>query len=134
MDGQLSIFDLYSGDVTGGFCFDQDINHITSMVDEVVVSLGITMSSRTFEIWDHVKHLGYRLHDSMYVPEGLMDDFVEQVQPIIKYGESHGVEVSLLTGGVYGDSKMAHFHIMTMFTDKRQKLKATNGRKEMYAA
>jgi len=27
MDGQLSIFDIFSGDVTGGFCFDQDINH-----------------------------------------------------------------------------------------------------------
>ena len=134
MGEQLSIFDIFSGDVTGGFCFDQDINHITSCVDAVLESLGITKTSRTFEIWEHVPHLGYRLHDSAYVPESQIDDFVKQLQSVIEYGEKHGVEVSLLTGGAFGNDNKAHFHIMTMFTDKRQKLKAKDGRKELYAA
>ena len=112
---QLTIFGLVSPD--DKFCFDDDINEIVKMFDNICVPDNVVTSiTKEWQIWAHVPRYGFRLSYIIDIKEKLHEEFVDKLYEVIKFAEDRRIELSAHSVG----NKL---YLFSTFLDSRQKAK-----------
>lgn len=117
---------LHNNTLPDKFCFDDDINEILLKLQNLCISQRFTLDKPKFEIWDHVKNLGYRLSLSVHWSNETKPraDFFPKYQKIVKYAKEHEIELSLCQSPYFGNSHFTGtYWFSTMYLDKRKKIK-----------
>ena len=121
MDGQMNLFDFIPRTT---FCWDEDINKIVAMLDDLIENNSDLLSSgkKEFTVWDHVPQYGFRLSYTVYVPLSMLQDERMDgiLDEIIQYGEKHNIEISPMTTGLFNPSAI---YVFSTFCDNRKKRK-----------
>lgn len=116
---QIDMFDL----IDDGFCFDQDINNIVDMLDEIAEKYEmVTKTEKEWEIWDHVPHLGYRLSYTLYFNYMLPNQIYEEIEKVTKYAQERKIKVEPLIGHVFSDDTGC-MYITSIYLDERRKIR-----------
>ena len=112
---QLTIFGLVSPD--DRLCFDDDINEIIKMLDNICVRDNIATSiTKEWRIWTHVPRYGFRLSYIIDIKEKLHKEFVDKLHEVIKFAEDRRIELS-----AHGIGNK--IYLFSTFLDNRQKVK-----------
>ena len=112
---QLTIFGLASPD--DRFCFDDDINEIVKMLDNICVPDDVATSiTKEWQIWTHVPRYGFRLSYIIDIKEKLQEEFVGKLYEVMKFAEDRRIELS-------AHSLENKLYIFSTFLDNRQKVK-----------
>ena len=112
---QLTIFELVSPD--DRFCFDDDINEIVKMLDNICVPDNVATSiTKEWKIWAHVTRYGFRLSYIINIKEKLHEEFVDKLHEVIKFAEDRRIELSAHSVG----NKL---YLYSTFLDNRKKVK-----------
>ena len=112
---QLTIFGLVSPD--DRFCFDDDINEIVKMLDNICVPDNVATSiTKEWQIWTHVPRYGFRLSYIIDIKEKLHEEFVDKLYEVMKFAEDRRIELSAHSLG----NKL---YLFSTFLDNRQKVK-----------
>jgi hypothetical protein len=110
------------------FCFDEDINQIVKMLDDICISVkAIAKISREWEVWSHVPQYGFRLSYELTMKEKLPDDFFDGVEKVVRFAKAKHIELSPC-GLIYYDFEWekpltGYLSIYSTFLDERKKIK-----------
>lgn len=117
---QENLFSL----IDKGFCFDEDINNIVDMLDEIVKKYEmITETKKEWEIWDHVPYLGYRLSYRLYFNKPLPNNIFDEIEKVTKFAKERRIKVEPF-GYFFSEYKnTGSMAIYSIYEDERRKLK-----------
>lgn len=117
---QQNIFNL----IDEGFCFDDDINNIVKMLDEIFKKHGMIIETKKdWSIWDHVPNLGYRLSYYIYFNAPLPGEIFDELERVTKYAKNKKVEAEPYGYSFYEYDNKGSMSIYTIYKDERIKLK-----------
>jgi hypothetical protein len=120
-EGQMSILDFLEP-TEHKFCFDDDINQIVNMLDDICLSNNIiTNIKKEWEVWEHVPQYGYRLSYNFDASEEPSIKFYQKLSEIIEFAKKHKIELSPYEHDFSEKDWM--FNIYSTFLDERKKIK-----------